>query len=93
MDIKQINEAIVFGAWTDTELSSMVDAIKFARAGLQRQNIRTLRLGSSVRWTSPKHPRGEEGTVEKIAHKYVTVKTSSGTRWKVPANMLQMVSR
>lgn len=91
MDIKQINSAIMFGTWTDTELSSMIDAIKFARAGLQKQNIRALRLGSSVRWTSPKNPRGEEGTVEKIALKYVTVKTNSGMRWRVPANMLTLV--
>lgn len=91
MDIKQVNSAIMFGTWTDTELSSIIDAVKFARAGLQKQNIRALRLGSSVRWTSPKNPRGEQGTVEKIALKYVTVKTAQGMRWKVPANMLEVV--
>ena len=91
MDIKQINSAIMFGTWTDAELSSMIDAIKFARAGLQKQNIRAMRLGSTVRWTSPKNPRGEQGTVEKIALKYVTVKTAAGQRWKVPANMLEVV--
>lgn len=91
MDIKQINSAIMFGTWTDTELSSMIDAIKFARAGLQKQNIRAMRLGSTVRWTSPKNPRGEQGTVEKIALKFVTVKTATGMRWKVPANMLEVV--
>jgi len=29
--------------------------------------------------------------VEKIALKYVTVKTAQGMRWKVPANMLEVV--
>ena len=91
MDIKQVNSAIMFGTWTDTELASMIDAVKFARAGLQKQNIRAMRLGSLVRWTSPKNPRGEQGTVEKIALKYVTVKTAQGMRWKVPANMLEVV--
>ena len=91
MDIKQVNSAIMFGTWTDTELASMIDAVKFARAGLQKQNIRAMRLGSQVRWTSPKNPRGEQGTVEKIALKYVTVKTAQGMRWKVPANMLEVV--
>lgn len=91
MDIKQVNSAIMFGTWTDTELSSIIDAVKFARAGLQKQNIRAMRLGSTVRWTSPKNPRGEQGTVEKIALKYVTVKTAQGMRWKVPANMLEVV--
>jgi hypothetical protein len=91
MDIKQINSAIMFGQWTDTELGSIIDAVKFARSGLQKQNIRSLSLGSSVRWISPKNPRGEQGTVEKIALKYVTVKTATGMRWKVPANMLTVV--
>jgi hypothetical protein len=91
MDIKQINSAIMFGTWTDTELSSIIDAVKFARAGLQKQNIRAMRLGSTVKWTSPKNPLGESGTVEKIALKFVTVKTATGMRWKVPANMLTVV--
>lgn len=91
MDIKQINSAIMFGTWTDTQLSSIIDAVKFARAGLQKQNIRAMRLGSTVRWRSPKNPHGEQGTVEKIALKYVTVKTAQGMRWKVPANMLEVV--
>lgn len=91
MDIKQINSAIMFGTWSDTELTSIIDAVKFARSGLQRQNIRAMRLGSTVKWTSPKNPRGEQGTVEKIALKYVTVKTATGMRWKVPANMLEVM--
>jgi hypothetical protein len=91
MDIKQVNSAIMFGTWTDTELTSMLDAIKFARAGLQRHNIRRMSLGSKVKWSSPKNPYGEEGVVEKIAVKYVTVKTANGSLWKVPANMLSVV--
>lgn len=91
MNIQQVNSAIMFGTWSDVELSSMIDAVKFARAGLQKQNIRALSIGSTVKWTSPKNPRGEQGTVEKIALKYVTVKTALGTRWKVPANMLTVV--
>jgi len=91
MDIKQINSAIMFGTWSDTELNSILSAVKFARQGLQRQNIRAMRLGSTVKWTSNKNPLGEQGTVEKIALKYVTVKTAAGMRWKVPANMLEVV--
>lgn len=92
MDIKQVNSAIMFGTWTDVELSSMVDAVKFARAGLQKQNIRAMRLGSTVRWTSAKNPHGEQGVVTKIAQKYVTVKTAAGMLWRVPANMLEVVA-
>lgn len=88
MDIKQINSAIMFGTWTDTELSSMIDAIKFARASLIQQNKRALRLGSNVRFTSNKTGVTYTGTVEKIAQKFITVNTGQG-RWKVPANMLE----
>ena len=32
--IQEINQAIMFGEFTNTELEGMIDAIKFARAGL-----------------------------------------------------------
>ena len=89
--IQDVNSAIMFGNFTDVELNSVIDAVKFARAGLQRQVKRSLTLGTTVRWTSSKNPSGVQGTVEKIALKYVTVKTASGYRWKVPANMLEVV--
>jgi hypothetical protein len=91
MDIKQINSSIMFGNFTDIELSSIIDAVTFARGCLRKQVKRSLTLGTAVRWTSPKNPRGEQGTVEKIAIKFVTVKTATGMRWKVPANMLEVV--
>ena len=90
MDIKQINSAIMFGAWTNTELSSMIDAVKFARAGLQKQIKRSLRLGDNVNFTQSKTGRNVTGVVTKIAIKYVTVRTTQGL-WKVPANMLTLV--
>lgn len=89
MDIKQINSAIMFGTWTDTELSSMIDAIKFARASLIKQNKRSLSLGSSVKFHSTKRGVTMYGTVKKIAQKYVTVDTAQGL-WRVPANMLEV---
>lgn len=90
MDVKQINSAIMFGTWTDTELSSMIDAIKFARAGLQKQVKRSLSLGDTVKFHSTKRGVTMQGTVSKIAVKYITVNTQQGL-WKVPANMLSVV--
>jgi len=87
MDIKQVNSAIMFGTWTDTELSSMIDAIKFARANLQKQVKRGLAIGTVVQFHSTKRGITVQGTVSKIAQKYVTVNTQQGL-WKVPANML-----
>lgn len=91
-DIQQINSSIMFGKWTDIELRSMADAIRFAQVSLRKQVKRQLDVGVQVRWSSPKHTRGAHGTVTKIAIKYVTVrKDSDGTLWKIPANMLEVV--
>ena len=90
MDIKAVNSAIMFGTWTDLELRSMADAIKFNRAQLSKQVKRGLSIGDSVNFTSSKTGRNVTGIVVKIAIKYVTVKTVNGL-WRVPANMLTVV--
>lgn len=90
MDIKQINTAIITGTWTNDQLSSMIDAIKYARANLTRESIRSLTLQSNVEFTSSKTGRTMRGFVKKIAQKYVTVDTGAGL-WRVPANMLTVV--
>jgi hypothetical protein len=90
VDIKQINSAIMFGTWTDIELRSMIDAIKWNRSQLQKQIKRSLALGDTVSFTSSKNGVTYQGTVNKIAQKYVTVNTAQGL-WKVPANMLEVV--
>jgi len=90
MDIKQINSAIMFGTWSNTELSSMIDAVKYARASLTQQTKRALRVGDNVTFTSSKTGQTVTGFVTKIAIKYVTVRTVQGL-WRVPANMLAKV--
>lgn len=92
MDVKQINSAIMFGTWTNTELTSMIDAIKFARASLAKQVKFTLKVGDNVEFTSSKHGRRVRGFVTKVAVKYVTVNTGQGL-WRVPANMLEVVDK
>jgi small-conductance mechanosensitive channel len=90
MDIKQINSAIMFGTWTDIELRSMIDAVKWNRSQLQKQVKRSLALGDAVSFTSGKTGQNVTGTVQKIAIKYITVRTATGL-WRVPANMLTLV--
>ena len=87
-NIQQVNSAIMFGTWSNTELESMIDAVKWARARLMEQTKRAIRLGDAVKFRSQKTGITYTGKVEKIAIKYVTVNTGSG-RWKVPANMLE----
>lgn len=88
--IQDINSAIISGTWTNTELSSMIDAVKFARAQLGQSTKRSLSVGDSVNFDSAKLGRNVTGMVTKIAIKYVTVKSVSGL-WRVPANMLTRI--
>lgn len=90
MNITQINTAILQGGWTNDQLSSMIDAVKFARARLTEQTKRSLRIGDNVNFTSTKTGQNVTGFVTKIAIKYVTVRTVNGL-WRVPANMLSVI--
>jgi small-conductance mechanosensitive channel len=90
MNITQINTAILQGSWSNDQLTSMIDAIKFARARLTEQTKRSLRIGDNVNFNSTKMGRNVTGVVVKIAIKFVTVKTVSGL-WRVPANMLTVI--
>lgn len=90
MDIKQLNSAIMLGSWTDAEITSMIDAIKFARANLAKSNKRQLTIGSQVKFTSNRNGVTYSGIVDKIKVKYVLVNTPQG-RYNVPANMLEVV--
>lgn len=89
LSIKDVNSAVIAGNFTNDELTSIIDAVKFARSQLTQQNKRSMRLGTTVKFTSTKNGVTYAGTVQKIAIKYVTVSTAKGL-WKVPANMLEV---
>lgn len=89
VSIKDINSAIIAGNFTNEQLTSIIDAVKFARSQLTQQNKRSMRLGTTVRFTSTKNGLTVVGTVDKVAIKYITVRTPQGL-WKVPANMLEV---
>jgi len=92
MDIRQVNQAIMFGDWTNTELQSIIDAVKWNRASLGKRVKAGLSVGDRVSFTSSKTGMKVVGDITKIAIKYVTVKTSSGL-WRCPANMLTQEDR
>jgi hypothetical protein len=92
MSIQTVNREILQGNFTNNELSSIIDAVKFARARLTEMNKRSMRLGDTVEFTSSKTGRTMQGTVQKIAIKFVTVATTAGL-WRVPANMLSVVEK
>jgi len=92
MNIKEINSAIMHGDYTNEQLNSINDAIRFARAQLVARNKMALSIGSVVKFKSS--TRGViSGTVKKINRKYILV-NEAGTAfstWRVPANMLEVV--
>ena len=90
LTIREVNSAIMLQTWTDVELRSMIDAVKWNRAQLVHQVKRSLRVGDNVNFTSTRTGRNVTGIVMKVAIKYVTVKTIDGM-WKVPANMLTKI--
>jgi hypothetical protein len=91
LTIKEINQAIMFGSFTNEELISIGDAIKFNRAQLTKQVKRSVTVGSNVKFTSNRNGMTYTGTVRKIAIKFITVDTGQ-TLWRVPANMLEVVA-
>ena len=92
LTIQQVNSAIMLQSWTNTELSSMIDAVKWNRASLANQIKRSIQVGDNVEFTSSKTGRLTRGFVTKIAIKYITVNTGMGL-WRVPANMLSVVDK
>jgi hypothetical protein len=91
MNIKQINTAIMQGDFTNEELNSIGDAIRFARAQLVVRNKSVLTIGSNVKFTSS--TRGTiSGVVKKINRKFIIVDQPGQFRsWKVPASMLEVL--
>jgi small-conductance mechanosensitive channel len=90
MNVQQINTALVTGSFTNDQLQSVVDAVKFARSRLAQTTKWSLKVGDNVNFTSSKTGVNYTGIVTKIAIKYVTVKTVGGL-WRVPANMLTKI--
>ena len=93
--IQQVNQAIMFGNFTNTELDSIISAIKFARGQIVKQNKREMTVGTPVKFVSSRDGRTVLGTVKKVNRKYILVteqKTGSlfSSTWRVPANMLEV---
>lgn len=73
------------------DLNQIIEFVKMRCQVLSRQNTFTLRRGATVRWSSTRNGgMVMQGTVEDIKIKNVIVATAQG-KWKVPANMLEVV--
>ena len=88
MDINSINGAIMRGGYSNDDLNSIMDAVKYARSKLGRAKLRAFGVGDAVKFTSNRNGRVYQGVVEGVKIKNVIVNTSMG-RFRVPANMLE----
>jgi len=89
MDIQEITSSIKFGNLSAADINAVVEAVKYARAQLAKQQARALRAGDQVRFTT----RGNTffGTVERVKLKNAFVKVGMSSRFNVPLNMLEAV--
>ena len=85
--IQQVNEAIMFGNFTNDQLNSVVAALKYARAQMTKQKARSFVSGDKVRFSS----RGNTffGTIERVKLKNAFVNVGNHRRYNVPLNMLE----
>jgi hypothetical protein len=91
MTLQEINRAIISGTFSNEDLNSIGDAIKFARSQLAAKAKFTFRAGSPVKFITSKSGQTVLGTVEKVNRKFIIVRENGkafGT-WRVPANMLE----
>jgi hypothetical protein len=91
MTLQEINRAIISGTFSNEDLNSIGDAIKFARTQLAAKAKYTFRAGSQVKFTSSKSGQTVLGTVEKVNRKFIIVRENGKAfgNWRVPANMLE----
>lgn len=89
--IRDINSAIISGVFTNDDLNSITNALRYARAQMIKQTTRSLLAGERVRFTHPKTGRVHTGVVKKVKIKNVTVIENGLTSWNVPANMLEVL--
>ena len=87
LSIQEINSAIIAGNFTNDQLTSISDAVRFARTQIAQQTKYTLRVGTKVKFNSSRSGMEVTGDVQKINRKFIIVK-SGMTNWRVPANML-----
>ena len=52
MSIQSVTAEIISGKFTNDELSSLIDSIKYAKARLQKSTIRALRIGDNVNFNT-----------------------------------------
>lgn len=91
MNIQEINRSIISGSFTNADLDSIQDAVKFAKSRIASQLSVTLGKGSKVTLSHAKLGGRVQGTVLKVKIKKADVKLDTGPIYTVPLSMLTAV--
>ena len=91
--IQEINSSIIGGNFTNDQLSSIIQAVTFARNQIANVNKFTLVKGTRVKFVNSRTGQTVVGTVEDVKRKFIHVRENTSGRltsgvWRVPANML-----
>jgi hypothetical protein len=89
LTIQQVNEAIMFGSFTNDQLNGIAMSVKYRRAQIVKETKRALMIGDTVRFTHPTTGRVHQGAVVKINIKKIKIKEGF-TTWNVPASMISV---
>jgi putative ribosome biogenesis GTPase RsgA len=73
------------------QLAQVIEAVQLRRQYLTKQATRSLNVGDNVQFTSSKTGKVKQGTVTKIARKYITIDCGPFDSWRVPGNMIEKV--
>ena len=88
---EELARTIINTPFSNENLNQLSEAIKFSRAQLGKQTRRALTLGTTVQFHNAKTGKTLQGSVGKIAIKFITVNCGIGGSWRVPASMLTTV--
>jgi uncharacterized protein YkvS len=87
----EIVSTIIQSKFTNDELNTIIEAVKFARSRIAQQNTFSIRVGAKVQFKSSKTGLMIEGVVEKVNPKTIIVRTAPFEKWKVSASLLTLV--
>ena len=91
-ELSKVRAAIINGSFTNDDLNDIIEAVKFARTQLGRKTLWSIRVGSSVEFTSSKTGKLITGEVTKVGRKNLVIREHgvSYGNWRVPANMVKV---
>lgn len=87
-NIQEVNSAIMFGDFTNEQLDSIAQAVKYRRSQITKAAVRSFFNGDRVKFVHPKTGRIHVGVVSNVKIKKIIVREGN-VNWNVPANMLE----